>query len=242
MGVLFISDLHLDPARPHTLGQLLQLLQAPPGPLDALYILGDLFEAWIGDDAAPAEAAPLEAALEALADAGVALHFQHGNRDFLLGPDYARRLRVRLLPERARIDLYGRPALLLHGDALCIDDHEYQAFRRMVRDPAWQAQVLALPVAERLRLAARLRAESRAANQLKAEDIMDVNEDEVRRVMDEAAVDLLIHGHTHRPAIHRYPDGRTRIVLGDWLEAPSYLYWPRDGQPRLQDPRIATSL
>ncbi len=242
MGTLFVSDLHLDPARPHTLGQFLELLAAPPDPVERLYILGDLFEAWIGDDAVPEHLAPLEAALARLADAGARIFFQHGNRDFLLGPDYARRLHTELLPEAAVIDLYGRPALLMHGDALCIDDDEYQRFRALVRDPAWQARVLALPVPERLALAAELRETSRAANQTKTEDIMDVNPGEVRRVMEEHGVDLLIHGHTHRPGRHRIPLARgvgERIVLGDWHHGPSHLYWHPDNGPRLQDPRLA---
>jgi len=232
MGTLFVSDLHLDPSRPQTLGQFLELLATPPGPVTRLYILGDLFEAWIGDDAAPPHLAPLEAALARLAESGAAIYFQHGNRDFLLGRDYARRLHAELLPEAAVIDLYGRPALLMHGDALCIDDHEYQRFRALVRDPAWQARVLALPVPERLALAAELRESSRAANQVKTEEIMDVNPEEVRRVMEAHGVDLLIHGHTHRPGQHRVSlvEGEgERIVLGDWHHGPSHLYWPPNG-------------
>ncbi len=241
MGALFISDLHLDPSRPDTLARLLELLRHPPGPVERLYILGDLFEAWIGDDAAPSELAPLEEALQRLKRAGSAIYFQHGNRDFLLGEAYAGRLGAQLLPEETVIDLYGRPALLMHGDSLCIDDHEYQRFRAMVRNPDWQAQILALPIPERLRLAAELRETSRAANQTKAEEIMDVNAAEVARVMEAHGVDLLIHGHTHRPAIHRlqHPSGpATRIVLGDWYQQPSHLYWPENGAFRLQDPRL----
>ncbi len=242
MGTLFISDLHLDPARPDTLARLLALLRHPPGPVERLYILGDLFEAWIGDDAAPAELAPLEEALQRLKRTGTALYFQHGNRDFLLGEAYAERLGVQLLPGETVIDLYGRPALIMHGDSLCIDDHEYQRFRAMVRDPAWQARILALPIEQRLQLAAELRETSRAANQTKAEDIMDVNAGEVARIMEHHGVDLLIHGHTHRPAIHtlHHPSGpATRIVLGDWYRhRSSHLYWREDGTFHLHDPRI----
>jgi UDP-2,3-diacylglucosamine hydrolase len=218
---LFISDLHLDPARPAITGLLLNFLEQPARQAEALYILGDLFEAWIGDDDAAEPGQTVAAALRALTDSGVPAYFLHGNRDFLLGARFAAASGIQLLPESVIIQLAGEPVLLLHGDTLCIDDVEYQAFRAQVRHPAWQAQILALPLAQRRALAGQLRETSRQAAQQKAADITDVNPAEVERVMRAQGVQHLIHGHTHRPAIHEWLlDGQParRAVLGDWQE------------------------
>jgi UDP-2,3-diacylglucosamine hydrolase len=220
-ATLFISDLHLDSARPAITGLLLNFLEQPARQADALYILGDLFEAWIGDDDDAELGRTVAAALRTLTDAGVPAYFLHGNRDFLLGERFAAASGVQLLPESVVIELAGEPTLLLHGDTLCIDDGEYQAFRAQVRHPAWQAQILALPLAQRRALAGQLRETSRQAAQQKAADITDVNPAEVERVMRTQGVQHLIHGHTHRPAIHEWQlDSRParRVVLGDWQE------------------------
>lgn len=224
--VLFISDLHLDPSRPQVTGLFLDFLAGEARGAAALYILGDLFEAWIGDDDPEPDHARVIAGLRALADSGVALYLMHGNRDFLLGEAFAARSGARLLPDSVVIELSGAPALLLHGDTLCTDDRAYQDFRAMVRDPAWQRDFLARPIAERQAIAHQLRETSRAATRDKAEYITDVNADAVARCMREAGVRLLIHGHTHRPAVHGFDlDGRParRIVLGDWYEQGSLL-------------------
>lgn len=226
MSTLFISDLHLDSRRPAITALLLDFLGQRARSADALYILGDLFEAWIGDDDDAPLAGDIADALKRLARAGVPIYFVHGNRDFLLGADYAARAGLRLLPEASVIDLYGTATLIMHGDTLCIDDTAYQAFRTKVRDPAWQRQVLALPLGQRRAMASQLRETSREATRLKAEDITDVNSQAVTGAMRSFGVRHLIHGHTHRPARHTLRLGglpAERWVLGDWYEQGSVL-------------------
>ncbi|ACE84870.1 UDP-2,3-diacylglucosamine diphosphatase [Cellvibrio japonicus] len=219
MNTLFISDLHLHSSRPQITRAFFDFLRQQTHHTQALYILGDFFDAWIGDDDDDPLPNAVAEQLKKLNSAGVAIFLMHGNRDFLLGNSYAQRAGATLIAEGTVIDLYGRPALLLHGDDLCTLDTDYMAFRQQVRNPDWQAQLLAQPLAARRALAAQLRAQSQAINNMKAESIMDVTPDEVVRVMEEAGVDLLIHGHTHRPARHPLTvQGRPaeRIVLGDW--------------------------
>lgn len=219
MTTYFISDLHLQASRPELTRACIGFLADIQHDCEALYILGDLFEAWIGDDDDSPWLDELGTALRALGDGGARLFFQHGNRDFLLGETFAARCGMALLPESCTIDLYGRPALLLHGDTLCTEDRDYLAFRNQVRNPQWQRAVLAKPLAERRQLAAMLRNESRMAGAEKSLAIMDVTPAEVVRVMAAARVDLLIHGHTHRPARHELQVAgkpAERIVLGDW--------------------------
>ena len=221
MTTLFIADLHLEPACPARTALLLAFLQRQARSADALYILGDLFEAWIGDDDDAEPGPTVAAALRTLTEGGVPVFFLHGNRDFLLGERFAAAAGVRLLPESSVIDLAGERVLLLHGDMLCTDDRDYQAFRAQVRNPVWQAQMLALPLAQRRALAGQLRESSRQATGQKAAEIMDVNQVEVERIMRWHGVQRLIHGHTHRPAIHDgLLDGQParRAVLGDWRE------------------------
>ena len=168
-----------------------------------------------------------------LVDSGVPCHFLHGNRDFLLGEDYAAEARLHLLPESVVVPLYGTPTLLLHGDTLCIDDVEYQAFRKQARDPAWQAAILKLPVEQRLRMAREARDASAQHTGSTAMDIMDVNETAVQEAFLEHGVTRMIHGHTHRPAVHRHALSEgidaERIVLADWYRAGSYLEVTPDG-------------
>ncbi|MBS0432264.1 MAG: UDP-2,3-diacylglucosamine diphosphatase [Proteobacteria bacterium] len=226
MPTLFISDLHLDVARPRIVDQFETFLSGKARAADALYILGDLFEAYIGDD----DDAPLNsrvaAALRSLADTGVPMFFIAGNRDFLLGGEYARRAGMALLEDGTVVDLHGVPTLLLHGDTLCTDDAAYQAFRRQVRDPAWQRGFLSQSLSARRAFAAQARDASRAHTSRTDMAIMDVNQGAVERAMRDANVARMIHGHTHRPAIHDFAlDGRSaqRIVLGDWYEHGSVL-------------------
>lgn len=233
MATYFISDLHLDPDRPDITALFGDFIDGEARGADALYILGDLFEAWVGDDD-PAELGDHVAGkLRALAGHGVPVYFQHGNRDFLVGREFARRAGMTLLPEHAVVLLEGRPALLMHGDTLCTDDHAYQAFRAQTRDPAWRAQFLAQPLAARLAFAAQARAASAQRQQAMKHDdraqfetVTDVAPDAVRAAFQRYGVDLMIHGHTHRPAVHAVDAGaraRTRIVLGDWYTQGSVL-------------------
>lgn len=223
---LFISDLHLDPARPAIAAQFERFLEDIAPRSEALYILGDLFEYWVGDDglALPFPARIAES-LRPLA-ARVPVRFMHGNRDFMVAQGFADATATRIIADPAVIDLYGRPTLLMHGDTLCTDDKPYQAFRAQVRDPAWQRAALARPIAERLAIAQGMRAESEGANQAKAMDIMDVSRDAVERAFEESGCDVMIHGHTHRPGRHQYRvAGRERVrwVLPDWYERGGYL-------------------
>ena len=227
MHTLFIADLHLDAARPRITKLFEDFLAGEEARgADAVYILGDLVEAWIGDD----DDAPLPAriadATRALRDAGVPVYFMVGNRDFLLGEQFARRAGFTLLDDGTVHELYGRPTLLMHGDVLCTDDVAYQAVRKQVRTPQWQAQILAMPLEARRAFAAKAREDSKAHTGSTMETIMDVNADAVAEAMRKAGVTRLIHGHTHRPAVHRFElDGEPmeRIVLGDWYEQGSVL-------------------
>ncbi len=223
---LFVSDLHLDPERPAVTELFLGFLEQHAGKADALYILGDLFEAWIGDDDLSALNQAVCAGLKACAGQGTPVYVMHGNRDFLLGERFARLAGCMLLEDPAVIDLYDTPTLLMHGDLLCTDDTEYMKFRATVRDPAWQAALLAKPLGERRRMAQEMRQASRAQTGGKPEAIMDVNDQAVTDCMHRHGVSRLIHGHTHRPATHELSlDGQPaqRIVLGDWYEQGSVL-------------------
>ena len=231
MATLFVSDLHLDPARPEITRLFAEFLDGEARSADALYILGDLFEAWVGDDDPSEIGASVADRLAALAASGVPVYFMHGNRDFLLGADYARRAGMVLLEDPTVVDLHGRRALLMHGDTLCTDDAAYQQFRAQTRDPAWQAQFLAQPLAARLAFAQQARAASQARQgELRdagtMETITDVAPAAVEAAFRAHGVDLLIHGHTHRPAVHALDiDGQAckRVVLGDWYEQGSVL-------------------
>jgi len=232
MSTLFLSDLHLDANRPATTQAFEALMAGEARHAEAVYLLGDLFEAYLGDDdddELPARVATATAAVRA---SGVPVFFQRGNRDFLVGPDYAARAGWTLLPDPAVIELQGEPTLLLHGDLLCLDDTGYQALRRQLRDPAWQTGFLAQPLPARRAFAAKARAASAAAQSGRDESIGDASPAEVRRLMDLYGVRRMIHGHTHRPALHRVPlaggEG-LRIVLGDWYTQASVLRVDHDG-------------
>lgn len=238
MSTLFISDLHLDENSPQLLRAFRDWARGPARRSERVYILGDLFEAWIGDDEDAPWARTVVEELAGISAAGIPLAIQHGNRDFLIGERFCRETGSTLLEDWHPIDLYGRPALLLHGDTLCTDDTAYQAFRAKVRDPQWQQGILALPLAERRSLAAQLRADSRSAQGDKEMAIMDVNPGAVEAALRSAGVDLLIHGHTHRPARHplTLDDGvpAERIVLGDWGTHAWQLRAETDGELALE--------
>ena len=213
---LFISDLHLAPSRPGVIRAFVHFLQTNTD-CDSLYILGDLFDAWIGDDDDSSIANEVKQLLRDFSNAGPQLFLMQGNRDFLLGVDYCESVGAQLLADPTVIDLYSQSTLLMHGDSLCTDDVEYQAFRAMVRDPKWQNQILSQSLEERHALAGQLRSMSKESNSNKPEDIMDVNPEAVMIAMRSHGVQQLIHGHTHRPARHIEEAG-TRWVLGDWDE------------------------
>lgn len=222
MTTLFISDLHLEDGRPDITRLFVDFLEREGRDADALYILGDLFEVWIGDDYPGETGRAAAEALHTLA-ASTPVYYLHGNRDFLLGHRYAQQAGMSLLPDPTVIDLYGTPTVLTHGDTLCTDDHDYQRFRRRIRHPLTRTVLLALPKRWRLRLARRARDASRVHTGQAPPDIMDVNDEAVRDLLDAHGVRRVIHGHTHRPAIHELDGGRQRIVLGDWYDHGSVL-------------------
>jgi UDP-2,3-diacylglucosamine hydrolase len=233
MSTLFISDLHLDPSRPR-ITELFEnyLASNEVRHADALYILGDLVEAWLGDDDDAELPQRIAAATRAVRDAGVPVYFMVGNRDFLLGQAFAERAGMSLLDDGTVHEIQGCPTLLMHGDVLCTDDVAYQAVRRQVRNPEWQKQILSMPLEARRTFAAKAREDSKAHTGSTMESIMDVNGDAVAQAMRKAGVTRLIHGHTHRPAVHAFMlDGKAaeRIVLGDWYEQGSVLRVGDDG-------------
>ena len=245
MTSLFISDLHLCAERPAITKLFLEFLQTRAAAAQALYILGDLMEYWIGDEAmALPEHQGIVQGLQQLTANGVLVSIMHGNRDFLLGQAFMQQSGCRLLPDPSLIELDGQMVLLMHGDSLCTDDVDYIAFRKMVRDPAWQQKVLAMAVPERIALSRQLREDSKVAMAGKKPEIMDVNQQAVEQVMRQHGVRQLIHGHTHRPAVHHFElDGATvtRTVLGDWYEQGSVLrvqpgQWVLENLPLNQHP------
>ncbi|MFW6777017.1 UDP-2,3-diacylglucosamine diphosphatase, partial [Enterobacter hormaechei] len=219
VATLFIADLHLQTEEPAITAGFLRFLRGEAKSADALYILGDLFEAWIGDDDPNPLHREMAAAIKALVDSGVPCYFIHGNRDFLIGQRYARESGMTLLPEEQVLNLYGRNILIMHGDTLCTDDTGYLAFRAKVHTPWIQKVFLALPLFIRNRIAASMRAGSKAANSSKSMTIMDVNPQAVVKVMEKHRVQWLIHGHTHRPDVHSLianGEPAHRVVLGAW--------------------------
>lgn len=240
MTTLFISDLHLDSSRPAITELFGQFVRREGKSADALYLLGDLFEAWVGDDDPSEVGAYVASTLREVADSGVPVYFIRGNRDFLMGQDYAAHAGFRILPDPAVIVLYGKPTLLLHGDLLCTDDVAYQAFRAQTRNPVWQAQFLSQPLQARLAFATQARAASQAhqaklregGNDVRFETVTDVTPATVEATFARFGIDSMIHGHTHRPAVHELRVGGrqcTRIVLGDWYEQGSVLRVDADG-------------
>ncbi len=232
MTTLFISDLHLEAGRPEIGEQFLAFLAGEARDAEALYILGDLFEAWLGDDDPNPYYAQMKTAIRDLVDAGVPVSFMHGNRDFMIGEDFAAETGVTMLPDPITVELYGQTVLLSHGDALCTDDVEYQQVRAMTRNPEWQAMMRAKSIEERIQFAMQARQQSSERNATLADEIMDVNDDAVIATIREHDVDILLHGHTHRPDIHEVDLGdraAKRIVLGDWYEQGSVVRWDESG-------------
>jgi UDP-2,3-diacylglucosamine hydrolase len=242
MATLFISDLHLEAGRPEIGRQFRAFLAGPARQADALYILGDLFEYWIGDDDPNPYYAEMKAAIRDLVETAVPVCFMHGNRDFMIGEDFAAETGITLLDDPYPLDpypleLHGDKVLLSHGDAMCTDDVEYQQVRAMTRNPDWKAMMLGKSVEERMAFALQAREQSKAHGVATDMEIIDVNQAAVENTIREHGVDILLHGHTHRPAVHPFHvDERPvhRIVLGDWYDQGSMVEWDEDG-PRLEE-------
>ena len=229
-STFFISDLHLDPSRPQLFTLFYDFIDSIRDQADALYILGDLFEFWIGDDIIDLPEGvpylPVIEKLKSLSDAGVTLYFIQGNRDFLAQDEFVKRIGAELLPDYKVIDLYGTPTMIMHGDTLCTDDKGYQRMRRIFHNKIIQKLYLALSPASRNRKANKIRNKSKRMTQQKDENILDVNPREVEKMCKTGGVCLLIHGHTHRPAVHELElAGKQlkRVVLGDWHDKACYL-------------------
>jgi UDP-2,3-diacylglucosamine hydrolase len=230
--VLFISDLHLTAGDAETTRRFVEFMDGPARAARELYILGDLFEAWIGDDDDDPRLEPIVGAVRRLTDAGISCALMHGNRDFLLGPRFCAATGSRLLGDYERIMPFGEPVLLTHGDLLCTDDTRYMTLRAELRSPEWQRDFLSRPLGERRQIASDLRQLSATEIAAKDDYIMDVNQAAVEHAMREHDVRLLLHGHTHRPKVHRFElDGgpATRIVLGAWYHDPSIVSWTAAG-------------
>lgn len=229
MTIAFISDLHLTPTRPASTEWFETFLHNSVGWLKQLYILGDLFDYWVGDDGgAPLGYDRVETAIRKTTEAGTAIFFMHGNRDFLVGKDFARRTGCALLPDPVVVSLAGRDFLLTHGDALCTDDHEHQASRRQMLSAKWKIAFLKQPLQQRMQTAEAMRRTSESAKQTKSMVLMDVNQDAVEELMQRHGVYTLIHGHTHQPAVHQFQLAQKpawRYVLGDWYTQRSALYY-----------------
>jgi UDP-2,3-diacylglucosamine hydrolase len=222
----FISDLHLSADRDDINQCLFAFLSEQAPQADALYVLGDLFEIWIGDDDQNSFTVSIAKAFNALIESGVPVYFIHGNRDFLIRQRFAKQAGFKILPEQVVIDLYGQPTLIMHGDELCTKDIDYQAFRKKARSWWWPRIMLSLPLSARRKLAEKGRATSKQKQSNLSAEIMDVTSEEVITYMQNFAVKRLIHGHTHRPAIHELViknQSAQRIVLGDWYEQGSVL-------------------
>lgn len=215
MPIYFISDLHLSESHPELTELFLRFMREKAPQARSVYILGDLFDFWIGDDEQSELTHTVAQAIQSVVQHGVECFFVHGNRDFLIGKQFAAQSGMKLLPEYAVVDLYGSSALICHGDTLCIDDARYQKFRKIVHQKWLQRLFLSLPLALRLKIARKIRRTSKQGKQYKAAEIMDVQPQFTADIVHQYHTPLLIHGHTHREHIHQ-EDGFTRIVLGDW--------------------------
>ena len=239
MAVVFASDVHLEPGRPDISERFFRFLEQQAGQAEALYLLGDLFEAWVGDDDDDDFAKLVPSKLRALCDSGVPVYFMHGNRDFLIGEQFAEESGCQLLDDPTRLELYGETLLLCHGDALCTDDLGYQEFRKEVRDPQWKKQFLAQPLTKRREFARLARDASLQYQQQQPPEIGDVNQQAVEALMTGEQVALLLHGHTHRPAVHDFAlkngVAARRIVLGAWYEQGSMVRWDENGIELIQN-------
>ncbi|MGD8122723.1 UDP-2,3-diacylglucosamine diphosphatase [Vibrio sp. TRT 2004] len=239
MTTLFISDLHLSPTTPETTSCFIRFMREEAIHADALYVLGDLFEFWIGDDDRSEFASSIRDEFKRLTDHGVACFFTQGNRDFLVGRRFAKQTGVTLLGDETVIDLYGTKAVVLHGDTLCTDDVKYLEFRAKVHQPWLQWIFNHIPMFIKKKIVSKVQSDIKDDKKTKSLDIMDVTQGEVEKVMTEYNVELMIHGHTHRPNVHTFEQGNrvyTRIVLGDWYTHGSVLVYNKNNFDLQQRP------
>lgn len=232
MTTLFVSDLHIEADRPDIANQFLQFLETEALNADALYILGDLFEFWVGDDDPNEHYAWIKQGLRKLTKKNIPVFFMHGNRDFMIGQDFADETGITILTDPYIVEVHGENVLLSHGDIYCTDDIQYQAVRKMTRDPKWQATMLTRSLEERISFSEQARADSKAHGDNIDQAITDVNQAAIKSALRQANVTLMLHGHTHRPAVHEIEvDGKQarRIVLGDWYQHGSVVRWDRNG-------------
>jgi len=235
----FIADLHLAQNRPDITACFLRFLTGDATQAQQLYILGDLFEAWVGDDDDSEYLTVIAQALTALSAQGTSIYYIHGNRDFLLGQRFAKKSAMILLPEIDLIDLYGKSVVIMHGDTLCTRDVAYQKFRKKSRSWWWQTMIKVLPLFVRKKIANDYRKKSAEATSVKSQEIMDVTPDEVIKCLEHHQSQLLIHGHTHRPAVHELTANNKkakRIVLGDWYEQGAWLKVTPDKMQLMNSP------
>lgn len=245
MPVLFISDLHLQPQRPQITRAFFNLLESRASRADALYILGDFFDVWVGDD----ESTPLQQEvaqkLRQLTDSGTPVWFMPGNRDFLLGDDYCKQAGIRRLPDPSRVEIYTTPVLLMHGDSLCTDDKGYQRYRRFIRSSFIRRLQRVVSLQTRQKIGRLIRGKSSKDNQYKSRQLLDINSAAAKAAMEQANVSVLVHGHTHRPgrqSLQLASGGAERIVLGDWDQHGWLLQWNEDGSKTLECFDIPTAL
>lgn len=234
--IYFISDLHLDESHPKAIAQFLRLLNQCDASIDALYILGDLFEVWIGDDDNSTFYQAVISALKNVTQKGLPVYLLYGNRDFLIGKHFLHQTGCQLLPDEAKINIYNTPVLLMHGDTLCTNDVVYLQLRKKIRHPLLQKFFLLLPLKLRRQIANKMRAKSRHHTQTISLDVMDVVQEEVESKMKKHAVNLLIHGHTHRPGIHQFTmhdASASRIVLDAWHDRGNVFVWNETGEKEL---------
>ena len=228
MSIIFISDIHLSSDKPHLTDFFKSFIEQCCETATHIYILGDLFDLWLGDDDESHFAREVKATLKKATDKGINLFFQKGNKDFTIGKKFARQTNIQILPDEYIVDHFGQRALLMHGDSLCTDDIDYQKFRRKSRHPLYLWCLLKIPLNFRKKLAAKWRKDNFEAKLLKDEEIMDVSESTVLEKMQIHDVEVLLHGHTHRPNIHKNSFGQ-RIVLGEWSERAWYVSLDQSG-------------
>ena len=237
MTTLFLSDIHVSDEHPEISEHLKEFLLEEKFKINTIYILGDLFEYWLGDDDPNPSYREIKLLLKNLSQKGISIFFMHGNRDFLIGEKFAEEAGCHILPDPHVMDLFGKKVLMSHGDIFCTDDKEYQSFRKQTRDPAWKDSILSKSLSFREEFAKKARLESSKHTNSKKNEIMDVNKDEILKMYEKYNVEIIIHGHTHRPAIHDiFFNGKNcqRIVLGDWYEQGSILRCDETGFDLIQ--------
>lgn len=232
MTILFVSDIHISEKNPEIGEQFIDFLEKQARQSEALYILGDLFDYWLGDDDPNPEYKKIKSALTQYTNKEIPTYFMHGNRDFLIGGSFANETGIKIISDPSIIELYGEKILISHGDMFCVDDIAYQSGRKLTRSPNWQKMILAKSLKERKAFAYKAREKSSKHIQEANEILMDVNQGEINKTFKKYGLNQIIHGHTHKPAIHNSVikgESYKRIVLGDWYEQGSILKWDQSG-------------